>query len=95
MRASGNGKVNVCAENLLRIYRGEVPYERVKGLNPRLIDKPTETVRPEIQQDARWVLETYEPRAAVESVNVARDKGTEGALIVTANITGEGVVSNG
>lgn len=95
MRASGNGNVKVCAENLLRTFRGEVPYERVKGIDPRLIDSPTETAIPKIQQDARWLLETYEPRADVESVNADRSGEIGGSLVVTANITGEGVVSNG
>ena len=26
MRANGNGSPNVCASNLLRLIRGEVPY---------------------------------------------------------------------
>lgn len=95
MRASGNGNVKVCASNLLRIYRGEVPYERIKGLDPRMIDKPTSTVLAEIQQDARWLLETYEPRADVESVAVTFDEGVNGSLIITANLKGEGAISNG
>lgn len=95
MRASGNGDIKVCAENLLRTYRGEVPYERVKGIDPRMIDRPTLTAAPEIQEDVRWLLETYEPRADVESVNVKHDGGADGGLIITANLTGEGEVTNG
>ena len=95
MRASGNGSIKVCAGNLLRIYRGEVPYERTKGLDPRMFDKPTETVRPEVQQDARWLLETYEPRAAVENVNITQSGGADGGLLITANLTREGEVTNG
>ena len=60
MRANGNGAPNVCASNLLRLIRGEVPYERIKGLDPRMIDKPITTAEPEIQQDAEWLLETTE-----------------------------------
>ena len=95
MRASGNGDVKVCAGNLLRIVRGENPYERLKGLNPRLVDKPTTTAAPQIQQDARWLLGTYEPRAAVESVTVGSDNATHGSLTITANLEGEGEVNNG
>lgn len=95
MRANGNGNVKVCASNLLRIYRGEVPYERVKGIDPRMIDKPTSTVPAEIQQDARWLLETYEPRTDVESVEAVYDVGANGNLIITANLTGEGEITNG
>ena len=95
MRASGNGNVKVCASNLLRIYRGEVPYERIKGLDPRMIDKPTSTVLAEIQQDARWLWETYEPRADVESVAVTFDEALNGSLIITAHLKGEGEINNG
>ena len=95
MRANGNGDVKVCASNLLRIYRGEVPYERIKGLDPRMIDKPTSTVLAEIQQDVRWLLETYEPRADVESVAVTFDEALNSSLIITAQLKGEGTISNG
>lgn len=95
MRASGNGDVTVCAGNLLRLFRGEVPYERVKGLDPRMIDRPAVTVAPEIQQDARWLLETYEPRAIVSSITVDGEDAVNGGLRITANLEGEGDVTNG
>ena len=40
MRASGNGAPQLCANNLLQLVRGEVPYERVKGLDPRIVGQP-------------------------------------------------------
>lgn len=43
MRASGNGSPEVCAANLLRIVRGEVAYDRVRGVDGTLIDKPNAT----------------------------------------------------
>lgn len=95
MKASGNGTVKTCAENLLRITRGEVPYERVKGLDPRHIDRPTTAALPDVRQDARWLLETYEPRAAVERITAALIEGAEGGLQITAAITGEGEVTSG
>ena len=95
MKASGNGDIKICVGNLLRIVRGEVPYERVKGLDPRMIDKPTATVQPAVREDAEWLLETYEPRAAVESINVTPSEGVAGGLLITANITGEGEANNG
>ncbi len=95
MKAHGNGDVKTCVQNLLRIVRGEVPYERVKGLDPRLIDKPTAVVKPDVQQDARWLLETYEPRAEVESVSVTQTDGEHGGLLITAKIKGKGEVTSG
>ena len=59
----------VCAANLLRIVRGEVAYDRVRGVDGTLIDKPNAT--DEAVADAEWVLETFEPR--VESDSIASD----------------------
>ena len=39
MLAKGNGTPIQCVQNLLSIIRGEVPFERVKGLDARLIDQ--------------------------------------------------------
>ncbi len=86
MRASGNGDVSVCVNNLLRTFRGEVPYERVKGLDPRLIDRPLEDVELDIQQDAEWLLENYEPRAVVEGVSVEQSEEVNGGFAVLAKI---------
>lgn len=86
MRAKGNGDINVCTNNLLRMFRGEVPFERLKGINPRLIDRPTVEAIPEIQQDAEWLLETYEPRATVQGIDVELNSGIDGGLSITANI---------
>ena len=33
MKASGNGAPEICVQNLLKTIRGEVPYERIKGLS--------------------------------------------------------------
>ena len=60
MRASGNGSPEVCAANLLRIVRGEVAYDRVRGVDGTLIDKAV--------ADAEWVLETFEPRVESDSI---------------------------
>lgn len=77
----------MCAGNLLRMVRGEVPYERVKGLNPRLVDRPLSEAEAEIQQDAEWLLETYEPRVTVKGVSVAPSDAPNGGFAVTADIS--------
>ena len=87
MRASGNGAPDVCANNLLRIARGEVPFERVKGLDPRLIDRPMSVVEREIRQDAEWLLDTYEPRVTVNAINIDPTTGADAGFIVTADVT--------
>ena len=69
MRASGNGSPEVCAANLLRIVRGEVAYDRVRGVDGTLIDKPNATDQAEADPD--WDLDTYSHR--VESDSIASD----------------------
>lgn len=90
MKGFGNGRPQVCVQNLLQITRGECPFERVKGLDPRLRDKPIQAVEPEVKQDAHWLLETYEPRVTVSGINVALSDGNNGGFIVTADVEDSG-----
>lgn len=71
MKAHGNGNPETCAANLLRIVRGEVAYDRVRGRDPRPIDNPSSMV--DAVADAEWLLENYEPRveADLDLVGVA------------------------
>ena len=95
MLARGNGNIKVCVNNLLRIFRGENPYERVKGVDPRTIDTPTEEVKAYAVQDAWRQIEIYEPRAKINSIAAEHTGTTTGDLLITANISGEGEVTNG
>ena len=70
MKAKGNGEPATCVGNLLRLVRGEVPYERMKGLDPRLIDRPSSIAAPELVADAEWLIEQYEPRADLKNINL-------------------------
>lgn len=87
MRASGNGDKYRCTENLLAIVRGEVPFDRLRGLSVSPIDGPVEKSAAAIQQDAKWVIETYEPRAQVENIQVSNGNGAEGNFSVLADIS--------
>lgn len=73
MRAKGNGSPEVCVVNLLKITRGEVPFDRVRGRDSSLIDQPNAI--DEAVADAEWVLETFEPRVDAEAF--AADAGTQ------------------
>lgn len=86
MRAKGNGTPAVCSDNLLKIVRGEVPFDRIKGLNPRTIDRPLIDAEAELQQDAEWLISTYEPRVTVERIRVAQSSGVTGNFNVTAEV---------
>lgn len=87
MRASGNGLKQVCVQNLLATVRGEVCFDRLRGLSAEIVDQPGADAAAEAQQDAAWMLRTYEPRANVESIEVTRASEAEGDFRVTANIT--------
>ena len=87
MKANGNGAPEVCANNLLRMVRGEVPFERVKGLDPRIIDKPLSSVNAELDADAAWLIETYEPRVQFDGIAISQADAATGGFTVTANVT--------
>lgn len=87
MKASGNGDPRLCANNLLRCFAGEIPYERVKGLDPRIIGAPSTEARQRIMQDAHWLVKTYEPRANIEKINVTASDLVSGGFSVSLEIT--------
>ena len=90
MKATGNGTPQVCVNNLLKLFRGQVPYERVKGLDPRIIDKPFLTADTELRQDADWLVNTYEPRAEIRSITVTQTDSVNGGFSVSAEIESRG-----
>lgn len=87
MKSTGNGVPSVCANNLLRIVRGEVPFDRVKGLGSGVIDQPISEANADLEADAAWLIETYEPRAQLFGINITRSDSINGGFIVTGNLT--------
>lgn len=90
MRSQGNGIPTVCANNLLRLVRGELPFERVKGLDPSFIDKPLQSVNAEIETDAAWLIDTYEPRVQFVGVVMGEADAAGGEFCITANVKEKG-----
>lgn len=90
MKANGNGEPMQCVANLLRIIRGECPYDRIKGIDPTLIDQPTEIVAPLMQAEAKWLIDVYEPRVDADDINISALTSQDGsfALTVDATVTG-------
>lgn len=84
MKAHGNGRPETCASNLLRIVRGEVPYDRVRGRDSTLVDQPNAT--DEALADAEWVLQTYEPRVDIESMEANPEAALYGEFQALVNI---------
>jgi len=87
MKSIGNGSPEQCAYNLLRISRGEVPYERLKGLSTATIDAPAAMATTDVEADAEWVVETYEPRVDVNSINLSASDISGGDFSIAADIT--------
>lgn len=90
MLASGNGHPMQCVANLVRITRGECVYERVKGIDPTLIDKPASIAKPLLIADAKWLIKTYEPRVNIDTINIEEIVEATGmyAFSVDATVTG-------
>ena len=74
MKSSGNGNAAQCVANLIAIYQGEVPYQRLKGMAPDLIDENLITSEPKIKNHATWLIENYEDRVTVNDINVGLDE---------------------
>jgi phage baseplate assembly protein W len=86
MKASGNGRPEQCAANLLKITRGEVPYERLKGLTAGAIDEPTQQASISLEADAEWLIRTYEPRVDTNDIEISISNQKEGAYLLGADI---------
>lgn len=84
MKAHGNGTPETCASNLLHIVRGEVPYDRVRGRDGALIDQPN--AKDDAAADIEWLLETYEPRVTVESIDTNAEEAIAGDFSTCVNI---------
>ena len=86
MKKTGNGKPEQCAVNILRIVRGEVPFDRLRGVDGSMVDKPSGTAAPLLREDMRWALEIYEPRMATASVDVLSEDAANGHFNISAAV---------
>ena len=86
MLRKNNSNPAVCINNLLQIARGEVPYDRIKGVSFAQIDGPIAQATDEISEDAEWMLETYEPRVQVEEIEVKATDAPNGHFAINATI---------
>lgn len=70
MRAEGNNNPRICVMNLLRTRMGEVPYDRARGFDSSVMDRPTTIAMADYVEDAKRVIEDYEPRVDPESIGL-------------------------
>jgi phage baseplate assembly protein W len=86
MLKNGNGDPQRCTENLLQTPRFSVPYDRLKGIDGDLIDTPASTAPDDMAADAEWLIETYEPRARINSIEALNPDGI-GEFGISADIS--------
>lgn len=87
MMKSGNGEPKRCVENLVSIVRGEVPFDRVRGIDARIIDKPADEAAQELEQEALWNVETYEPRVNAEITTITAKVDDNGGFSLDIEIS--------
>ena len=87
MMKSGNGEPKRCVENLVSIVRGEVPFDRVRGIDARIIDKPAEEAVQELEHEALWNVETYEPRVNAESTTITAHLEDNGGFALDIEVS--------
>lgn len=86
MKSSGNGHPEQCAINLLKITRGEVPYDRIKGRDATIVDAPISSAISKAEDDAEWLLSEYEPRISIDNIDISAILSNLGDLDINANI---------
>lgn len=64
---SFTGRTLQNAKNLLMIHVGEVPYDRMRGLDPAVYDRPIGQVRAILREEITRVMR-WEPDAQVSNV---------------------------
>lgn len=80
-----------CVSNLLHTIRGEVPLSRLQGIDKRVIDAPFNEAGAELMEQARQVVEAYEPRFTIETITLSGVQSAETAaekVIITGKETG-------
>lgn len=83
MLSYGNSNAEITARNLIKISRGEVPYDRIKGVDASVVDGPLDEVSINIENDVREIIEDYEPRVDVKDVVVKKE---DDSIIIELNI---------
>ena len=78
MKKAGNGLPETCVDNLVRIRRGEVAFERVKGIDVSLVDQPTSEILEDASSDAERQIEIFEPRVDVDNVKCTGEESVGG-----------------
>ncbi|NFO15169.1 hypothetical protein FDB34_13375 [Clostridium botulinum] len=68
--AKGNERILQNINNILNTIKNEVPYDRLMGRDPKNIDKILYKSKLALIEETYNLINTYEPRAKVKSVDI-------------------------
>lgn len=66
--ATGAERIVQNVYNLINTWRYEIAYNRIKGIDPSLLDKPADVAAALYTAEVYRVVSEYEPRATVKEV---------------------------
>lgn len=72
-------------KNLLMCRMGEVPYDRMRGINPALFDMPINKVNEQLMPEIDRVL-GWEPDAEAVSAVAAQDENSDTVITVVVEV---------
>lgn len=84
MNKSGNSNKGTCINNLLRMTRGDVHLDQLRGIRADIIDMPATTAEPHMRANVFWLVEHYEPR--VSSIDFSTDINHSGDLAAHSSV---------
>ena len=70
MLSKGNGNAEVTAQNLVKTVRGEIPFDRIRGIDISFTDRPAAEVKTDIINDVIETIEDYEPRVDIKNIDI-------------------------
>lgn len=76
--AKGAERILQNVNNILNTIKNEVPYDRLMGRDPDNIDSVLNKSKYSIMEETYTLINTYEPRATVKSVDI---EGVENPII--------------
>ena len=85
MKAKGNGSPQQCVANLINLFQYEVPYARLKGMDPSIIDTPSADAESAAKNHVSALIENYEPRVTVNDIGISYAE--DNRMIITPDIT--------
>lgn len=68
--ASGKERIVQNVFNLISTFKYEVAYNRAKGINPSILDKPVNVLEGAYIAEVYRVVDEYEPRVTVEKISL-------------------------